>query len=236
YVIKNLAFNQSKWNNGNTADSGTLTSDGWNGEANTVVISIAGNTQFKSINVSLAQVQTVSVSTAGFATFCSDKALDFTNTQIKAFIGTRNGTSLVFNQINKVPANTGVLLYKVDGATENVPVVAAGDDATGNCLVGVTAQTTISEDDYILSRSTDGVGFYKAGSHTTLAANRAYIPAAAAAGIKSFAINFGDADAIMMLNDQTSTLNGETYNIAGQRVSKLNKGLYIVSGKKVLVK
>lgn len=179
----------------------------------------------------------VTVSAAGYATFCSDKALDFTNTEIKAFIGTRNGTSLVFNKINKVPANTGVLLYKVDGATENVPVVEAGDDATGNCLVGVTAETTINADDYILSlnSSSDGVGFYKAGTYTTLGANRAYIPATAAVGVKSFAIQFDVAVGIEDLNANNHANEG-IFNLAGQRVSKMNRGIYVINGKKVMVK
>ncbi len=37
-------------------------------------------------------------------------------------------------------------------------------------------------------------------------------------------------------NSQLSTLNSQFYNLAGQRVSKPAKGLYIIGGKKVLVK
>ena len=181
--------------------------------------------------------ESVTVSNAGYATYCSENALDFTNSQIKAFIGTRNGTSLVFNPINKVPANTGILLYKVGGATEQIPVATTVDNATGNCLVGVTEQTTITADDYILSRSSDGVGFYKAGTHTTLAAKRAYISASTATGIKSFAINFGDADGVKEIgNGQLTIDNAHIYNLAGQRLQKLQKGVNIIGGKKVVVK
>lgn len=181
--------------------------------------------------------ESVTVSNAGYATYCSENALDFTNSDIKAFIGTKNGTSLVFNKINKVPANTGVLLYMPGGKTEDIPVATAADNATVNCLVGVTAQTTITADDYILSRSSDGVGFYKAGTHTTLAANRAYIPASTATGIKSFAINFGDADGVEEIgNGQLTMDNAVIYNLAGQRLQKLQKGVNIIGGKKVVVK
>ena len=52
YVIAALEFNDNaKWNANNTADSGTLSDKGWIGEAQTVVITIAGNTQLKYLNV-----------------------------------------------------------------------------------------------------------------------------------------------------------------------------------------
>lgn len=51
--ITALAFDQGKWNDKNTADSGTLSSTGWEGNAPVVIISIAGNTQFKSITVTI---------------------------------------------------------------------------------------------------------------------------------------------------------------------------------------
>lgn len=181
-----------------------------------------------------AQTESVTVTAAGFGTYCSENALDFTDKEIKAFVGSISGTALTFNSISQVPANTGILLYKDGGATEEIPVIESATAVEANCLVGVNEQTTITADDYILSRSSDGVGFYKAGSHTTLAAHRAYIPAATAAGIKSFAISFGDTDAIgavKAVND-----NADIYNLAGQRVIKLTKGIYVVNGKKVLVK
>ncbi len=52
YVITGLEFNdKAKWNEGNAANTGTLTSSGWTGEAQSIVISIAGNTQLKYVNV-----------------------------------------------------------------------------------------------------------------------------------------------------------------------------------------
>ena len=44
-----------KWNDGNTADSGTLVSGSWTGSAQSVVISIAANTQIKTVTVTLAE-------------------------------------------------------------------------------------------------------------------------------------------------------------------------------------
>lgn len=52
-TISNIDI-QGKWNDKNTADAGTLTKNGWTGNANKVVITIAANTQFKDITVTLA--------------------------------------------------------------------------------------------------------------------------------------------------------------------------------------
>ena len=53
--ITNIAFtlNQSKWADGNSANEGTLTKGAWTGEASSVVVNIAGNTQIKAMTVTL---------------------------------------------------------------------------------------------------------------------------------------------------------------------------------------
>lgn len=53
-AISQIVFNAAKWNDGNTADSGEFEGSTWTGEAQTVVVSIAANTQLNSIVVTLA--------------------------------------------------------------------------------------------------------------------------------------------------------------------------------------
>ena len=53
--ISGITFTFGKWNTGNKSDVGTLTDKGvWKGDANKVVVTIAGNTQLKSLIVTLA--------------------------------------------------------------------------------------------------------------------------------------------------------------------------------------
>lgn len=51
--ISGISF-MGKWNTGNKSDVGTLTEGKWKGDANKVVITIAANTQLKSLTVTLA--------------------------------------------------------------------------------------------------------------------------------------------------------------------------------------
>ncbi len=50
-TINKIVFNNGKWNNDNSADTGTLDGATWTGEAQKVVVTIAGNTQLNSIEV-----------------------------------------------------------------------------------------------------------------------------------------------------------------------------------------
>ena len=179
--------------------------------------------------------ESVTVTSAGYATYCSENALDFTSTDIKAYVGTRSGDKLTFTPITQVPANTGLLLVNDGGKTEDVPVIASVPAVADNCLVGVNVATTIGEGDYILNVVSEGAGFFKAGTHTTLGAHKAYIPASVGNGVKGFAIDFDDdATGIDSLTPALSEGEGAIYNIAGQRLSKTQKGINIVNGKKVL--
>ena len=181
--------------------------------------------------------ESVTVTDAGYATYCSENALDFTDTDIKAYVGTKSGDKLTFTPATQVPAGTGLLLVYAGGKTENVPVIASATAVEGNCLVGVNAETTISSNDYILNVVNGGAGFYKAGSFTSLGAHKAYIPAAAVGnGVKGFTIDFDDdATGISLMEDGRSQMeDGVIYNLAGQRISKMQKGINIVNGKKIL--
>ena len=181
-----------------------------------------------------APVVSVTVTSAGFATYCCDKALDFTNAGIKAYVGTLSGTALTFTPVTTVPANTGLLLVKDGGATEDIPVAASAQAVQNNCLVGTLVEKTLDAKDYILNVVDGKAGFYLANTYTTLAAHRAYIPALTGGQVKSFAINLDEADAISAVKAVNG--NADIFNLAGQRVSKAQKGIYIVNGKKVLVK
>ena len=50
-VITKMVFNNGRWNNGNNADTGAFDGNVWTGEAQKVVVTIAGNTQLNSIEV-----------------------------------------------------------------------------------------------------------------------------------------------------------------------------------------
>ncbi|MEE1221962.1 MAG: hypothetical protein UHL07_00285 [Bacteroidaceae bacterium] len=111
-------------------------------------------------------------------------------------------------------------------------------NVTRGWLTGVLEEsTTVPEGSYILSNYNDKLGFYKvaAGANYEAKQNRCYLTVPAAEA--RFEALFFDADTttgISSVNAQTK--QSGIYNIAGQRLSKLQKGLNIVNGKKIIVK
>ena len=181
---------------------------------------------------------TITISAAGYATYCSSAALDFTGiTTLTAYTASKdnNTNAIIFNKVEgKVPANTGLL---VSGETTNVPVCASADPVD-NLLVGVTTETVKDAGTvFVLMNGSKGIGFYKNSKAFTLRANSAYLPAEAVetAGARSF-IGFDDeTTGIAEVNTQKEDAK-RMFDLQGRKVTKAAKGLYIVDGRKVVVK
>ena len=89
--------------------------------------------------------------------------------------------------------------------------------------------------DYVLANHGGKVGFYK-WTGSALASGKVYLPASEVAGARDF-IGFDETTGIANINSDAKTLfNGDFFNLAGQRVANPTKGLYIVNGRKVVVK
>ena len=198
----------------------------------------------KSTSEVIAVSVPVEVSAAGYATFVAKAAVDFTGKAIKAYVAEPNGTTgVTFTQVNKIPANTGVLLYKAGGATEEIPVTTESTDYLGNNVfipgTGATVATVVetTKHNYILNNGTSGIGFYQA-NNKKVAKNRAYIQIDQSAGVKEFISlpGFDDDDptGVETIDNGQLTNDKEIYNLAGQRLNKMQKGINIVNGKKVL--
>lgn len=164
---------------------------------------------------------------------------------VKAYAGTvSNGNVKLTEYANGViPANEGVLLVS-DNATSATFTLANDADVTtiDNDLKGVNAVTKLtnvenSEQVRIFSTKDGVVGFYKPNSDiTSLAANKAYVIAPATEG--ALALNFGgNVTGINSVSDNAAMPNNvEIYDLAGRRVNHAVKGVYVVNGKKIIVK
>ena len=184
----------------------------------------------------LLDKQAATISTAKYATFVSPYATDFSTTGVTVYTAMAGETSVTLNEVasGKVPANTPVVLYKAgaNGTAINVPVIASAEAVGENDLkVSDGGEPTNA---YVLANKTSGVGFYKwAGG--TLTAGKVYLQGASSA--REF-LGFGDVTGIESLTPDPSPKGegSEYYNLAGQRVAQPTKGLYIVNGRKVVIK
>ena len=185
----------------------------------------------------------ITVTNAGYATYYTDCALNFTGTGITASTATcDDGRKLVFAPHDVVPANTGVLLHIAGGGSVAVPVAEATTAITDNCFVGtLTDITSLATADgnyknYILNNKNGNVGFYWANGQK-VGAHRAYahVLTSNLGSTQSFiSINPGEESGIE--NVCNSAAEDNVYDLQGRRVAQPQKGLYIVSGKKVIIK
>ena len=191
--------------------------------------------------------ETVTISSAGMGTFCSTHPLDFSGTDdVKAYIVSAFKPStgeVTLTRITDVPANTGIVV-KGDADTYSIPW-GAGETVVANMLVGVTENTVLNKVDgdytnYILAKKNGNLGFYAVSDGSTLSAGKAYLPLPTAqlpSAARPMKLTFDDEESTGI--EQTVS-NGEQqgayYDLQGRRVSTPTRGLYIVNGKKVVIK
>ena len=191
------------------------------------------------------------------ATFCSVKDLDFTTVEnVRAYIVsafTPSTGDAILTRVYDVPKGTGVVLIGDNGSYE-IPA-GTGSTVVSNLLVGVNRATVLNQVDgdytnFILTNGESGEGFYPVEDGSTLAAGKAYLPlptaSLPASGIgNGAAIRFvfedsGEATYINGLGFGYAGSKKDTgvyYNLNGQRVGRpVTGGIYILDGKKILVK
>ncbi len=181
-----------------------------------------------------------------------------TANQVAAAFGT--GTEVyAFSEYSADPKRAVINFNKGDGSiTANVPVlvkataasakqtfegvqiVAAEEAKVGGTnfnFVGVYAPITVEALDYFIGNG----AIYKSAGNTNMKAFRAYIENKTheITGNSQVEVKLyidGLETAIDAINSDAATENGVIYTLSGQRVNKAQKGIYIVNGKKVLVK
>ncbi|MBR3078856.1 MAG: hypothetical protein IKH01_03460 [Prevotella sp.] len=218
----------------------------------------------------------ITITAAGIATYSNPRKLDFTGSDLKAYIATDKNDenhTVTMTRIYKVPANTG--LYLVGDAKDYKIPYYSGDDTesiTTNLLHGSGQYNTwvyesipaSNEYRYILAKPTSSeAGFYKVTStgltntdtsggtyngkrYHSLTSHKAYLqtdsdltppdPGSAPALKLIFGGEGEGTTAINTVSKNPVVEDGIYYNLQGVAVKNPSKGLYILNGKKVIVK
>lgn len=199
-------------------------------------------------NIELFKAQPVEITIKKgrqYTAFSYDMPLDFTGSELTAEIVTSaTGTT---QKVKKVPANTGIIVGLAQATTEaktiSVPVcVDETDDVTGNMLVAVLEATTIPQTvggytNYVFGKSGGKEQFFKVrAAGMEVPANNAYLKISNAEAKGLDVIGFGEDATGISAIEKAGMQNGDIYNLQGQKVNRAQKGVYIVNGKKVILK
>ena len=199
---------------------------GWNWRNDNIVqtFAAAAGTNHRSF-WKFSELEPQKITTAGYATYCASEDVMILGAQ--TYKGTVADSYVKLTEVNDVPAGSAVILK---GSLFATVATTAQSDMSGNDLKasdGISADGT----QYILAQKEGAVAFYLAQSGTTIAAGKAYIKSEA--GVKAFYFTENGTTGIAspLVKTEEGTI---IYNLSGQRINKLQKGINIVDGKKIL--
>ena len=182
------------------------------------------------IKVEEASAETEKITlTKEYNTYIPAKALDFSSVDgITAYYVTAvTATEATLTETATVAAGEGIIISGTPDEYE-VPVATAEVAPSETNLLKTEG---IQEGDYILYNSA-----FVPCTAGTLAEGKAYLPKTpTTSGAKVINIVFG-GESTGINEVQKSEADGAIYNLNGMRVSKIQKGVYIMNGRKVIVK
>ena len=134
----------------------------------------------------------------------------------------------------EIPADKAVIL-KSSAATITLTPATTTQTLSGNMLQGTTAELTGAAGNiYVLNKDSKGVGFYKLSTSGTIDANKAYLTySASARDFFGFDETTGISEKVIVNSEK---FDGEWYDLGGRRIAQPTKGIYIINGKKIVIK
>ena len=178
---------------------------------------------------------------------------------ITAYIGANEDNYLAMEPIEAeegaekaiIPANTGVILMADAAKTYDFaisPEAGTAIEAEDNIIAGTVAKTIITPAAnttcYVLAKKDEKVGLYRAslnkndGKGFLNNACKAYIPVGGGQNAPALVMRFGRGQGTTEI--ELPTANGQqptaVYDLQGRRVLNPTKGMYIINGKKVVIR
>ena len=189
----------------------------------------------------------ITVPVINWMTYASNYALDF-KTPIAGLtpymVTGHTGNAITLSEVTTtVPGGTPLLLKGTAGNNYTIPVAESSDtDVSSNKLKRGTGTVSYEggKTKYVLSADGSTPVFKKLveGTPATVPAGKAYLEFNEVILARELTFDFdSETTAISELtNTNLTNYTNEYFNLAGQRVANPTKGLYIVNGKKVVVK
>ena len=192
-----------------------------------------GNT-FELTSIKVYEVKnlcSVTVGSDGWTTFSYSKPIGLGG--VTAYSAKVMGNYVKLTKVTAAPAKTAVIIEAEPG-TYKIPTLESAADLSDNDLLYSDGSITGDGTIYVLANKNSKVGFYKLANGVKVPAGKGYLKVAA--GAPDFLGFGGETTGIDEVRGQMEDVRGEYYNLAGQRVAQPTKGLYIVNGKKVILK
>lgn len=193
-------------------------------------------------------VATGTISASGWNTFSSNFPIDLSTIEGgTAYVASdvTDGKVVLTAATGKVPAGTGLMIKGTPDDDFTIAVTADETTAPTNLLEGLPSggKVEVAEEgfNYVFGwTDPENPGFYKIVlDEPTLGAGKAYLHTSTALNVAQapFLGLDVDGETTSIVNINRETINdNQYYTLDGRRVAQPTKGLYIVNGRKVIVK
>ena len=181
----------------------------------------------------------ISVGEAGWRTFRTGSSIKITDPSVKAYVAkyVEEGNYIKLKEVTGIPDWQSVL---IEAAPGNYMVEITTEDLSGSFPWGDNGLTAAGGSAlpgdgtlYALAKKNGVVGFYRMSSSSAIPAWSTYMKIVSSSAPEFVGFG-GEATGIEAVKSAKN--DGEFFNLAGQRVANPTKGLYIVNGKKVVIK
>ena len=189
--------------------------------------------KIKQLSGTISQYRKITVGSAGYTTF-SPKLPVTVEGIVTAYGAKYDGSKIVLTPVTEIPAGSGVIIEAAENSYKAPVINKAGSlSAINDLLVSDGTVTGDGSTIYALGKKGDKVGFLRVANGVTIPAGKAYL--VISAGAREF-IGFGEDATGVETIKQEAKADNQYFNLSGQRVAQPTKGLYIVNGKKVIIK
>jgi len=202
--------------------------------------------------VATKTAEAVYIGKSGWATTVTNSALDFSAQAFEAYTATVDGSNVVLTKVDDVQAETGVVLKLKDGEdpdTFYVPVIASSETDKGSLMYSSTETYNTWHDGkgennnfYGLHINDEGDAQFariecSAGNEVTIPAGKAFLLINSTNAARTLSVVFDDETTGIRSIDNGQLTMDNVYDLQGRKVAQPAKGgLYIVNGKKVVIK
>ena len=176
--------------------------------------------------------------TANWSTYYNSTQNVVADANTEVYQVSLTGTALTLTKVDDriINAGQGVVLKSTDA---NVVLLTSDTQSAtsyaNNSLKGTDTQITNPGNAYVLANGNSVLGFHKLSAGGTIKAHKAYLTYSGSGAPEFFALE-GNVTGIKAIDNGQWTIDNVVYDLQGRRVSKPTKGLYIVNGKKVIIK
>lgn len=206
---------------------------------------IGGNTNSKNrfflddIMIVEGEKVNVTIASSGWSSMATPVGLDFSGVSgLTAFVASSvSAGGVTLTSVDEAAGATGLLLKGTAGSTYSIPIKAAATTTGTNKLSAAYSATPADANKVYILKNGKLCLVDTGGS--SVPAGKAYLLASEVpGGAHDLTFNFDEEGNVTGIKsiETTKKNNGVYYDLSGRSISNPTKGLYIVNGKKVIIK